>query len=118
MAGVYFVVSVVEVNQKLRPAGALQTLMLCYAMLCLFNGRNGWRPGPLGAYYLPTCAVRKRLGRREGSMRAPGGPGEAPAGLPGGCKMMKVHWFCVVFMFCMHLALRLTFLALGGADVL
>ena len=45
-----------------------------------------------GSDVLQTCDVSKRLGRQEGSMRVPGGPGEAPAGLPGGCKMLKIHW--------------------------
>ena len=38
-----------------------------------------------------------RLGAQEGSMRAPDGPGEAPAGRPGGCKMLIFHWFYNVF---------------------
>ena len=43
-------------------------------------------------------------------MRVPDGPGEAPAGLLGGCKMLKIHWFFYhVFTFSMH------FVVLGGA---
>ena len=51
-------------------------------------------------------------------MRAPDGPGEAPAGLRGGRKMLFFMCFYDVFTFPMHLASWLTLLALDGADFL
>ena len=51
-------------------------------------------------------------------MRVPDGPGEAPEGLLGGCKMLIFNVFYVVFTFSMHLAFLLMFSARGGAGVL
>ena len=49
-------------------------------------------------------------------MRVPDGPGEAPEGLLGGCKMLICRWFFYgVFTFCTPLAFLLMFLARGGA---
>ena len=44
-----------------------------------------------GSVVLPMCVVWRRLGRREGSMRVPDGPGEASAGRPGGREILVFH---------------------------
>ncbi len=41
-----------------------------------------------GADVWPGCALRRLLGRQDGSMKVSDGPGEAPVGLLGGCKML------------------------------
>ena len=51
-------------------------------------------------------------------MGVPDGPGEAPEGLLGGCKMLIFTCFYNVFMFSMPLAFLLMFLVRGGAGVL
>ena len=53
--------------------------------------------------------------RQEGSRRVPDGPGEAPEGLLGGCKMLIFMCFHIVFTFSMRLALWVVDLELGGA---
>ena len=53
-------------------------------------------------------------------MGVPDGPGEAPEGLLGGCKMFLFFFFVGfynVLTFSMHLVLWLIRLALGGAHV-
>ena len=50
-------------------------------------------------------------------MRVPDGPGEAPAGPPGGRKIVCFHWFYKVFVFSMHRVFWLILLALGGVHV-
>ena len=62
------------------------TLSMPLAFLLMFLVRGG-------AGVLPKCALGRRLGRQEGSMRVPDGPGEAPEGLLGGCKMLFFHCF-------------------------
>ena len=52
-----------------------------------------------------------RLGAQEGSMRAPDGFGEAPAGRPGERKMLFFRWFYSVFMCPLHLAFSLVLFA-------
>ena len=51
-------------------------------------------------------------------MRVPDGPGEAPEGLLGGCKIVIFNGFYVVSTFSMHLAFLLMFFACGGAGFL
>ena len=50
-------------------------------------------------------------------MRVPDGPGEAPEGLLGGCKMCISLGFYMVFTIPMQLAFWLTVLSRGGAGV-
>ena len=51
-------------------------------------------------------------------MRAPDGPGEAPAVLLGGSKLLIFQWFLSGFTFAMHLASWLLLLTLCGAGFL
>ena len=51
-------------------------------------------------------------------MRAPGGPGEAPAVLLGGSKLLIFQWFLSGFHVFMHLASWLMLLALCCAGFL
>ena len=48
-----------------------------------------------GARVKATC-------HKEGPVRAPGGFGKPPVGRPGGCKMLFVEMFCLVFTFSIY----------------
>ena len=73
-----------------------------------FGGHGRAPGGPKGGPH----DFGRPLGAQEGSMTAPDGLGEAPAGRPGRCKMLFFSIvFYNVFTFPMHLALWLMLFA-------
>ena len=75
---------------------------------------------PGGADFLRGGCFGRLVGGQRGSMRAPDGSGEAPAGGPGGSKIVFFFFNCFycVFTFSMSLALMFMFWVRVGAGVL